>query len=354
VKRAAARLFGEIPLFAGLEDDGLESIARIFQPVSFPATAHLVRQGQPADGAYIIESGAADVITALPGGGEMTIAALGPGSVLGEMALLESGIRSATVIARAPVAGYFIERDGFRMLLLQRNRAAFTLQNRIALMLCRRLRELNAKVVASDSIDKTAPPVQVQARQHIGPARGSGSFDWRAFLPVLPLFRRYSAADLDAFAATVGVMELARAQLLFRQGDDSGACYVVVRGAIEITGARNGQRHRIGILGPGRLCGILAAIEAQPHSMSAAARESALLLEIGKATFGRLFEGDDRMAARFQEVINRELLQALARTNNHLTRLVSQARIRGGRQENKHAEDLQCALGGQDCRSANA
>ena len=45
-----------------------------------------------------------------------------------------------------------------------------------------------------------------------------------------------------------------------------------------------------------------------------------------------------------------KLLQALARTNNHLTRLISQARIRGGRQEKKQVEELQQALGAQDCR----
>ena len=53
-------------------------------------------------------------------------------------------------------------------------------------------------------------------------------------------------------------MELARGHVLFGPGDPSDACYLVVRGAIEIAGARNGQRHRIGVLGPGRLCGTLA------------------------------------------------------------------------------------------------
>jgi len=353
MEKAAASLFGAIPLFAGIEADGLEGIARIFQPVSFAAGAPLVRQGQPADGAYILESGAAEVITALPGGGEANVAALGPGSVLGEMALLESGIRSATVIARAPVASYFIERDGFRMLLSQRNRAAFVLQNRITLTLCRRLRELNARIVADETAG-TAPPSAVVERDHgaRSPARGPCTFDWRPFLPLLPIFRRYNAADLDAFVEAVEVVELARGQPLFRDGDDGGTCYVVVRGAIEITGARDGQRHRIGILGPGRLCGILAAIEEQPHSMSAAVRENAVLLEIGKPSFARLFKGDDRKAARFQEVISRELLQALARTNNHLTRLVSQARIRGGRREKKQADELQRALGEQEIRPA--
>jgi len=97
----------------------------------------------------------------------------------------------------------------------------------------------------------------------------------------------------------------------------------------------------------------LAMIEGAPHSMSAAAREGTVLLEVDREAFARLFKGDDRLAARFQEVVNQELLQALARTNNHLTRLVSQARIRGGRQGRQQAEALERALGGQDCRPAD-
>ena len=126
-----------------------------------------------------------------------------------------------------------------------------------------------------------------------------------------------------------------------------------MRGAVEIANARNGRRHRIGILGPGRLCGVLALIEGQPHSMSAVAREHATLLELDRAAFDRLFSGSDRLAGRFQDAINQELLQALARTNNHLTRLISQARIRGGAPA-PEVEELQRALCTQDCRSASA
>jgi hypothetical protein len=50
--------------------------------------------------------------------------------------------------------------------------------------------------------------------------------------------------------------------------------------------------------------------------------------------------------------IYRDLLQALARPNNHLTRLISQSRIRGGRQDRKQAEELQRALATEDCRPA--
>ena len=131
MSRVADKLIAGIPLFAGIEHSELEGFLRILQPVTLAPGATLVRQGQPADGAYIIESGTTDAVTALPGGGELTLAALGPGSMLGEMALLDSGMRAATVIARTPVKACFIERDGFRMLLAQRNRAAFTVQPRL-------------------------------------------------------------------------------------------------------------------------------------------------------------------------------------------------------------------------------
>ncbi|HKU69430.1 MAG TPA: cyclic nucleotide-binding domain-containing protein [Burkholderiales bacterium] len=352
VVQAGEQLIGGIPLFAGIERTALEGFLRIFQPVSFAAGASLMRQGQPADGAYIIESGDADVTTALPGGGTAAVAKLGPGSVLGEMALLESGVRSATVIALSRVTGHFIERDGFRMLLAQRNRAAFTIQARIARTLCQRLRELNAKIVADDASGAAPSAASRAASRASAPASaGQPSFDWKSFLPLLPFFRRCGPAEIEQFIGLARAVELPRGHVLFSPGEPSTASYLVVRGAIEIAGARNGQRHRIGILGPGRLCGTLALIEGQPHSMGAAVRENAVLLEIGKPAFDRLFDGDDRLAARFQEAINQELLQALARTNNHLTRLVSQARIRGGRREKQQAEELQQALGTQDCRT---
>jgi CRP-like cAMP-binding protein len=348
----AAEIIKGISLFEGLAPSEIEGVLCVCERVRFEPGASLMRQGQPADSAFILESGAVDVVTRLPGGGEAGVATLGPGCVIGEMALLDSGLRSATVVAREPVAGYFLERDGFHMLLAQRNRAAFTIQGRIARTLCRRMRELNARIVSSDAPESVAPAADEADVSQGAPQRGRSSFDYRAFLPVLPLFRGFSAAEIETFAGLAEVLELGRGQLLFRQGEAAAACHVVVRGAVEVTGAQSGLRHRVGVLGPGRLCGVNALIEGRPHSLSAVARERATLLEIGKAAFDRLFTGDDRVAAKFQNAINHELLQALARTNNHLTRLISQSRIRGGRQDRKQAEELQRALATEDCRTA--
>jgi CRP-like cAMP-binding protein len=180
------------------------------------------------------------------------------------------------------------------------------------------------------------------------------SFDYKSFLHLLPLFRRFGAAEIAQFAEQAQGIELDRGQVLFRQGEASEAGYVVVRGAVEISAQVNGYRHRIGILGPGRFCGVLALIEGEIHSMGATARERATLLALPRSAFERLFVGDDRLSFLFQDAINRELLQALARTNIHLTRLISQARIRDGGMEGRKAVELQCVLGAQDCRAVGA
>jgi CRP-like cAMP-binding protein len=348
----AAEIIRGISLFEGLAPSEIDGVLCVCERVEFAPAACLMRQGQPADSAFILELGSVEITTRLPGGGEAAVATLGPGSVIGEMALLDSGLRSATVVAREPAAGYFLERDGFHMMLAQRNRAAFTIQVRITRSLCQRLRELRARIIALDAPESVAPATHEPGASAEAARAGGSSFDYRAFLPVLPLFRGFSSAEMEAVADLAWVRELGRGQSLFRQGESSTACHVVVRGAVELTGAQDGRRHRIGVLGPGRLCGVIALIEERPHSKSAAARERATLLEIGKAAFDRLFGGDDRIAAKFQSAINHELLQSLARTNNHLTRLISQSRIRGGRRERKQAEELQQALATEDCRTA--
>lgn len=339
-----SRLIRQVPLFAGLDERALDDLLRIFERVVFAAGDSLTRQGHAASSACIIESGLAEVVTALPGGGTASVAQLESGAVLGEMALLDSGVCSATVIARRTTVCHRVTRDGFRMLLAQRVPAVFTIQQRITRTLCQRLRVLNARVVAADT---EAPALTPATPVAVAGGDVTDDFDHRAFLPVLPPFRDFEAADIAALCAASRVIHLRRGEQLFSQGADSNACYIVIRGALELTALRGGLLHRIGILGPGRLCGVMALIEQQPHSMQAHAREQATLLEMSQAAFDTFFHGHDRLSLKLQHVMHCELLQALARTNNHLTQLISSARVRGA-----PVADLELALRAQDCRVA--
>ena len=101
-----------IPLFAGIDDDGLEVIAQVATEFTAPAGHVLAEVGQPGTGLFIIEEGTVEVD--LPDGGTVE---LGPGEFVGEVALLTDSPRNARVRARSDVRCLAIERRTFDLLL---------------------------------------------------------------------------------------------------------------------------------------------------------------------------------------------------------------------------------------------
>src|SRR5271168_3350126 len=95
---ASAGILGEVPLLAGLADDLRERLAAGTDEVSLPAGEWLFHEGDAAESAYVVSSGRVDVVTEGPRGG--VIRTLKRGEVLGEIALLREGTRTASVRAR--------------------------------------------------------------------------------------------------------------------------------------------------------------------------------------------------------------------------------------------------------------
>jgi CRP-like cAMP-binding protein len=90
-------MLGKAPIFSGLTERQLRSLAKTAKVVSYPANARVVKEGEPGIGLYILLSGQAEVRQ-----GDRTLARLGPGQFFGEMTLLDEQPRSADVIAVQP------------------------------------------------------------------------------------------------------------------------------------------------------------------------------------------------------------------------------------------------------------
>lgn len=84
--------------FAGCSRRQLEEVNRLSDDVSCPAGTHLMKEGAAGRECFVIAEGEAVVTIA---GSE--VARLGPGDIVGEMAVLDREPRSATVLATTPL-----------------------------------------------------------------------------------------------------------------------------------------------------------------------------------------------------------------------------------------------------------
>jgi CRP/FNR family transcriptional regulator, cyclic AMP receptor protein len=81
--RTIDQVLGELPTFAGLDPGYLEFIAGCGANRVFEAGEHLAREGDPANSFFVIRHGRIALEVAAPGRGELMIATLGEGSVVG-------------------------------------------------------------------------------------------------------------------------------------------------------------------------------------------------------------------------------------------------------------------------------
>jgi serine/threonine-protein kinase len=101
VMRAMAKNPGDrYPSVSALREDLVRFMrgGTEFPRRTFPKGSFILREGEEGDAAYIVVSGRCEIRKDLPGGPEV-LQTVGPGAVFGEMAILDAGPRTASVVA---------------------------------------------------------------------------------------------------------------------------------------------------------------------------------------------------------------------------------------------------------------
>lgn len=166
----------------------------------------VVREGESADAFYVVVSGAVEVFTQAVDGAEVGLATLRPGEHFGEQALLTGGLRNASVRGLAP-------------------------RSELARVGVDQLEVLFAHEPGLRHALEALGTRQVQEKL----ARGTDLV-------------RGLLASVEAHAET---LHRENGDVLFRQGEPTGAAYVVLAGAVEVFEERDGASVRVASAGPG-------------------------------------------------------------------------------------------------------
>lgn len=127
-----------IDMCADIPAGDIAILRRHLATVHYAPGEVLCRAGEPADRLWMLTSGSVSIRANETS--SRRIIALGPGTTVGEMALIEGGVRSATAIADEAVEAQLLTEASFAALLRDHPRLANRMMHNLARELVRRLR----------------------------------------------------------------------------------------------------------------------------------------------------------------------------------------------------------------------
>ena len=116
-----------VPTFRGLTRKQLKVLAGRCEVVDFMADHSIVRKGDPGDAFYVVLSGQARVVS-----GRKFLMRLLPGDHFGEIAVIDGGPRTASVISETPMTLAMLSQKNFRAEMRDDPELAFHMMTELA------------------------------------------------------------------------------------------------------------------------------------------------------------------------------------------------------------------------------
>ena len=111
-RRELTESLQKVTLLSSLPEPQMNAVIDEMRPTRFPPGAMILRRGDVGHHCFVIEEGEV-TITDIKGAPPDLVVVIGPGSFLGERALLSGDVRSATVAAKSEVSLLLLTREAF-------------------------------------------------------------------------------------------------------------------------------------------------------------------------------------------------------------------------------------------------
>ncbi len=169
----ARAIMRTIPLFKNFTDDACDALDAVLRTRKIQAGSVVFHQGEVGTAMVIVLEGHLHVAMTDPQGHRVEIGDIEAGEVVGEMAVVDPGPRSATVLAVTDALVYELSRDGLQQLRLTCAPAAAAIVSAIISDVTRRLRHINDCIDQELRIDppKLPPPRPRRLSSGLPPVR---------------------------------------------------------------------------------------------------------------------------------------------------------------------------------------
>lgn len=133
-----AEALGESQIFGALLDEELAALVRFGALVHYPAGRTIFAKGDPGDGLMVVLAGRIKIGSLAADGREVVLNFVGPGQVLGEVAVLDGQPRTMNATALEPADVFLLRRKAVLSFLEEKPLVTI----RLVGVLCQRLRRI--------------------------------------------------------------------------------------------------------------------------------------------------------------------------------------------------------------------
>ncbi len=128
--------------FRGIADELLREIAALSVTRNYAVGETIFQRDEPGDYLFGVIAGSIRVAIHSPDGRELALNTMGPGDIIGEIAVLDGGVRTATGRATEPTQVFVVPREPFAQLMRRQPDIALHMIE----LLCERVRHAHQQV----------------------------------------------------------------------------------------------------------------------------------------------------------------------------------------------------------------
>jgi CRP-like cAMP-binding protein len=268
------RKLPSLPLFGALEERALARLLACFVVRDFNAGESAIEQGAEGKEAFVVVRGLFDALRASDEG-EVRLAALGPGAIFGEMALVSEAPRAASVRAIEPARTLVVSRD------------ALERESRSEPAIARELGTFCHGRMVANLVRHSAILASVEPSERAS------------------LMARFSTRRFDQGARLV------------EQGTDSEGLFLIASGKVEVVSTdAEGDPIRIAELGPGEVVGEISLVLRRTATANVTATHPTVALCLTRDEF--------QLAIKDHPALLNELYELATRREDELRSVVAQ------------------------------
>jgi CRP-like cAMP-binding protein len=289
IKSDFDKSFAESEIGQSLDANELAIILSHNKIVDFGPGKLILKQGKMSNGIFIIIQGDVIVTAKMLGEGFANIETLEAGNFIGDISYIENVPCSTSFIAKNHVQCLFLSDVYFKLITNYFPQTKYKILIVIAKLACDRLLKLHHKIseviTNSDMITRSFFTEVMQSLTRPEKITFEESHLKASDLNRLPMFSELNRSDIEILLKHVVPLMAPKQCTLIDKNNESGACYIVIYGAVQSSIIQKNKIAKLSVIGPVTLFAWPTFIDRETSfAITFSTCEKALLLMIDSPT----------------------------------------------------------------------